>query len=248
MGSAIIPHTLSLMGRMPDIVVLRAAAVYFIGVFGIGFMLGPIRVLWLQPRVGERLAELIEAPLMLSAIVLVARWLLQRFAGRIGEAGWLAVGAAAAATVLVADFAVGVGLRGLSPAAVVFDRDPLAGTVYYLLLLLFAAMPRLLCRRYAAVADSEDFRSQLESALAELTAAGWAEAAAACRKRCLECAFTTSTEWLGEAGAAVDDLLQVVGPRMPAATRSRLLAVLSRIGRVWPKYRWLSLRRRLFGW
>lgn len=96
-------------------------------------------------------------------------------------------------------------------------------------------------------AAMEDLRADLEAALAELTAAGWAEAAAACRRRCLDGAYTSSSEWLGETGAAIDELLLAVGLRMPAATRSRLLAMLSRIGRVWPKYRWLSRRRRLFG-
>ena len=33
---------------------------YFGLVFGTGFVLGPVRVLWLAPRVGERWAELIE--------------------------------------------------------------------------------------------------------------------------------------------------------------------------------------------
>jgi hypothetical protein len=37
-------------------------------VFGTGFVLGPIRVLWAVPRLGERVAELMEAPLMLVAI------------------------------------------------------------------------------------------------------------------------------------------------------------------------------------
>jgi hypothetical protein len=38
--------------------VLKAGALYFALVFGAGFVLGSIRVLWLVPRIGERTAEL----------------------------------------------------------------------------------------------------------------------------------------------------------------------------------------------
>jgi hypothetical protein len=39
--------------------VARWAAVYFAIVFGVGFALGPIRVLWLEPRIGVRTAGLV---------------------------------------------------------------------------------------------------------------------------------------------------------------------------------------------
>jgi len=38
--------------------ILKAALAYFALVFGAGFMLGPIRILWVAPRLGERMAEL----------------------------------------------------------------------------------------------------------------------------------------------------------------------------------------------
>ena len=47
----------------------------FLIVFGIGFLLGPVRVFWLGPRLGETMATLCEAPFLLIAIVIVARWL-----------------------------------------------------------------------------------------------------------------------------------------------------------------------------
>lgn len=40
--------------------VLKAAATYFGWVFGAGFLLGTIRVLWVVPRFGTRTAELLE--------------------------------------------------------------------------------------------------------------------------------------------------------------------------------------------
>jgi hypothetical protein len=54
--------------------ILKAAGLYFGLVFGVGFMLGTLRVLWLVPTMGTRTAELLETPLMFVVIVLSARW------------------------------------------------------------------------------------------------------------------------------------------------------------------------------
>jgi hypothetical protein len=43
-------------------------------VFGAGFVLGTIRVLWLVPAVGPRTAEFFEMPIMLAVNILSARW------------------------------------------------------------------------------------------------------------------------------------------------------------------------------
>ena len=66
--------------RRPEpLTILKAAAVYFVLVFGTGFVLGPIRILLLVPRFGVRVAELVEFPVMLVVIVLAARWLVRKF-------------------------------------------------------------------------------------------------------------------------------------------------------------------------
>jgi hypothetical protein len=123
------------------------AAIYFALVFGVGFALGPIRVLWLEPRVGVRTAELIEAPFMFLAIVLAGRWVGRRLSGKGGGTMTrLAVGLAAAGLVLAFDVAVGVGLRGMSVAQVFTERDPVSGTVYYALVALTAIAPAVLGR------------------------------------------------------------------------------------------------------
>jgi hypothetical protein len=66
---------------------------------------------------------------MLVATVLAARWVVRRFCGRYGWRALLGVGLVAAGIVLAADLAVGVRLRGLSPAKVFTDRDPVSGSV-----------------------------------------------------------------------------------------------------------------------
>ncbi len=125
---------------------LKPSLLYFLIVFGVGFILGPIRVLWLVPRVGERTAELLELPLMLVAIVLAAGWINRRFAEITSPISKLGIGWIAFVMVLSAEIILGMTLRGLSLAQIILDRDLLAGTAYYVSLILFALMPWLLSR------------------------------------------------------------------------------------------------------
>jgi hypothetical protein len=134
---------------------LTAAANYFALVFGVGFALGTIRVLWLVPLVGVRAAELIEAPLMLAATVLAARWVVRRYCAGCGSLALLGVGLLAVGLVLVADLAVGVGLRGMTLREVFTQRDAVSGKVYYALLGIFALMPWLLRARGGRRANAD---------------------------------------------------------------------------------------------
>jgi hypothetical protein len=56
---------------------METAASYFTLVFGTGFVLGTIRVLWVVPQLGLRNAELLEQPIMLVALFLSARWIVR---------------------------------------------------------------------------------------------------------------------------------------------------------------------------
>lgn len=129
---------------------IRAGAAYFGIVFSVGFVLGPIRLLWAVPRFGERTAELLEMPLMLVAIVLAARWTVRRWdnwsAGRLAAVGVLALG-----LLLMAEVTLVLALGDLSIAEYLAGRDPVSGTVYAISLVLFAAMPCLV-RRYVSEA------------------------------------------------------------------------------------------------
>jgi hypothetical protein len=125
----------------------KAGVLYFVLVFGTGFVLGPIRVLWLAPRVGARVAELVEAPIMLTVIVIVARWLVRRLQVPATVGSRLGMGGIALALVLAADFTLVLQLRGLTIGEYLATRDPVSGTVYYLLLALLALMPQLVGRK-----------------------------------------------------------------------------------------------------
>lgn len=127
--------------------VLKAGVLYFAVVFGAGFVLGPIRILWVGPRLGTRAAELLEAPIMFVITTVAARWIVRRFAVPATPSSRIGVGGIALSLMLTAEFSLVLWLRGLSIRAYLAGRDPVAGTVYYLMLGVFAVMPLLVARR-----------------------------------------------------------------------------------------------------
>jgi len=127
--------------------ILKAGLFYFALVFGAGFVLGPIRILWVIPRFGTRMAELMETPIMFVITIVAARWIVRRLsvpsiASRRLGMGWIALG-----LLLVGEFTLVLWLRGLSIKEYLASRDPVSGTVYYAMLGVFAIMPLLIVRR-----------------------------------------------------------------------------------------------------
>lgn len=127
--------------------VLSTSLIYFVLVFAAGFALAPVRILVLQPRLGERLAELIELPVMVLASWLIASWLMR--ARLMPYRRWqrLLVGALALLLLLLAEFWVVLFVREITLAGYFATRDPVAGLAYTISLLLFAAMPAWVCKR-----------------------------------------------------------------------------------------------------
>ncbi len=122
---------------------LLAAAAYFGIVFAVGFVLGSVRVPFFVPRFGERMAELAEMPFMLVAVVLAAGHIVRRHGSTVPSLGWFVVGAIALAFLLVAELLLAVALAGRGVGEYIATRDPVAGSVYLAMLLVFAAMPWL---------------------------------------------------------------------------------------------------------
>ena len=58
---------------------LKAGLVYFLFVFAVGWILGPIRELWAVSHLGRMAAMLSEAGIMLIAMIVGARWVIRRF-------------------------------------------------------------------------------------------------------------------------------------------------------------------------
>ena len=126
---------------------LRAAGIYFVIVFGAGFLLGILRVLFIVPATGDRAAELLELPIMVAIVAVVARLIVRRYAAAIRRTSqWLQVGGIALACMIAAEVGVGVVLRGMSVWDALFARDPLSGIAYYLALTFLALAPWLVAR------------------------------------------------------------------------------------------------------
>jgi hypothetical protein len=122
---------------------LRAGFVYFVMVLGTGFVFGALRGLLLVPRLGERWAELAEMPLMTIVVFLSAGYVLKRFPAIRLPRQAFAVGFLALALSLGAARGLAMALQSQPLAEYLPGRDPVSGSVYLLLLLVFALMPRL---------------------------------------------------------------------------------------------------------
>ncbi len=84
---------------------------------------------------------------MLVVIILDARWVARRFVKPRTPHKLAAVGCAALGLLLACEFTVVLWLRGLTVSESVVSRDPVAGVVYAVMLVVFASMPLLVARR-----------------------------------------------------------------------------------------------------
>lgn len=123
---------------------IKAGILYFAMVLGTGFILGLIRVPFLAPRFGDRYAELAEMPIMLVVIILAARYIVRRFALDLNFTSRLQVGFLALALSVAAELLLATLLQSQSITQYIASRDPVSGSVYIFLLLVFALMPMLL--------------------------------------------------------------------------------------------------------
>jgi hypothetical protein len=134
--------------------IFKPAALYFALVLGTGIVLGSIRVPFLVPRLGERYAELLEMPIMFVVIVLAARFVVRRFDLPASLPVRLRVGFLALAMSVLAELLLAVALQGQSVAQYIASRDPVSGSVYLAMLLLFALMPSILLRARRSLTEA----------------------------------------------------------------------------------------------
>jgi hypothetical protein len=134
---------------------VAAAALYFLMVFVVGLALGPIRVLWLEPVLGQTLAVLCETPFLLAAIWFAARRAPDWMKVRGGWISYLSVGLLALTFQQLADLAVGFGLRAmtLNEQLNFFMTPP--GYIYAFNLLAFAFAPLMARARPRRPADGQ---------------------------------------------------------------------------------------------
>ncbi len=132
------------------VVLVRVALLYFAIVFGAGFVLGAIRVTVLVPRFGARVSELSEMPVMFTVIYLSARLVVRKYAMTASPGTALRAGALALLFLLASEFALAVVLADRSLAQYVASKDPVSGSVYVALLVVYAVMPWFLIRKNEA--------------------------------------------------------------------------------------------------
>ena len=115
--------------------------------FAAGFVLGTIRTLWVVPKFGVRTAELAEAPVMFGISILAARWVVRHVQFSPLRSRRLAVGFVALGLMLLAEFTLGLWIRGTTPGGYFAGRDPVSGTVYFVTLGAFAVIPIFVGKR-----------------------------------------------------------------------------------------------------
>ena len=123
--------------------IIRAGFAYYLLVFSSGFILGTARVLWIVPRLGTRMSELLEAPVMLLVTIVAARWVVRHLAVRPTRSARIGLGFVALTLLLVSEFGLVLWLRGMTIREYFASRDRVSGTVYYILLGLVAVVPLL---------------------------------------------------------------------------------------------------------
>ncbi len=132
------------------VTIIRAGVAYFVLVFWAGFILGSIRVPFLVPRFGERIAELIETPFMFVVIFIAARYISRRFTLPLHPFIRLGVGFVGLGLLLVAELVLVVALQRQSISEYISNKDPVAGVVFLAMLVLFSLMPFILGRVQSA--------------------------------------------------------------------------------------------------
>ncbi len=127
---------------------IRASFLYFVLVMGAGFLLGSVRVLFVVPHLGERWAELAEMPIMAMVIFVAAGYILRRYPEVQTRGRALVVGFTALALSVSAELVLAVVLQSQSLSEYLASRDKISGSVYLVMLVAFALMPRLRLARH----------------------------------------------------------------------------------------------------
>ena len=125
---------------------LKAGVIYFLLVFVVGWILGPIRELWAGPRFGRMTAILLEGVIMLVAMAVSARWVIRRFHVRPTFGSTISMGLVALGILVPAELAGVAWVRDLSLPGYLASFMTGPGLVSLFMFLLFAAMPTIVTR------------------------------------------------------------------------------------------------------
>lgn len=133
---------------------LQAGAVYFVTCFLVGCALGPVRELWLAPRLGYDRALAIEMLTMLLVSAAAARHAIRRAAGRMSTRDRLAVGGIALLLLVAAEQALARLVSGQSIVELWASQPAVSQVTTALIMLLYALMPALVGPGRAAAPEA----------------------------------------------------------------------------------------------
>jgi len=123
--------------------VIGAGLLWFAVMFALGFLLGPFRILVLEPRLGPTGAVLVEAVPMVVAMALLAPWAARLFDLPPTPGARLGMGGIGLVLLLLADTLLGRLLFGRGIEALLARPATWDGRIYLGMLVLFALMPWL---------------------------------------------------------------------------------------------------------
>jgi hypothetical protein len=124
---------------------LKAGVIYFLLIFAVGWILGPIRELWAVPQLGRLTAMVLEAVIILIAMMIAARWVTRRFPLPRTLVAMMSVGLVAVGLLIPIEIA-DVWLCRLSIQDYLASFATVQGLISLLMFLAFAAMPALIAK------------------------------------------------------------------------------------------------------
>jgi hypothetical protein len=128
--------------------VVKAGTVYFLVALGAGFVLEVIRLQVVALHVSERIADMMEIPTTLLAMIIGARWAIHRFTLPPLPVIRLGVGLVALGLMILMEWAVVLPLHGLSLDQYFTTQDSIVGTLPIGALGVLTAMPLLVGYRW----------------------------------------------------------------------------------------------------
>ncbi|MGE0597455.1 MAG: hypothetical protein AB7P07_13910 [Hyphomonadaceae bacterium] len=126
--------------------VFAAAALYFAPVFALAFILGLVRVVFLEPQVGRALATAIEAPFLVTAMYFSARFAVPQAGVSHKALTLLGVGLFALLLQQIAEYILlRVNGQTIDTYLAYFSTTP--GYIYLALLFVFTLLPLAMWRK-----------------------------------------------------------------------------------------------------
>jgi len=146
---------------LPPRLIITSSLLYTLQVLIAGILCGTVRVPLLEPLLGERTAQLLEMPIMGMVILRSARAIVKRAVAEmkvgatrlkpgvvsIGKGDWLIIGVLSLFWLLVVEIGVYAWIHrgeGMGWQGWIWDRDPVAGLVFFGMLGVFALFPAVI--------------------------------------------------------------------------------------------------------